>query len=106
MVNGVSLEPVEFKEAVFNGHVAHKVEGFHGPHSTDSILFFRQVPGLRSPQKQEKEGRGLRSLMTARSLRSSKARPSNHVSENYFFFSRTEMPPNTGMEDFTPKSML
>lgn len=49
MVNGVSLESVELEEAVFDGHITDKVEGFHGPHSTDPILFLRQVPGLRSP---------------------------------------------------------
>lgn len=49
MVNGVSLESIELKEAVFDGHIAYKVESFHGPHSTYPILFLRQVPGLRSP---------------------------------------------------------
>lgn len=49
MVNGVRLKSVKLKEAVFDGHVADKVEGFHGTHCTDPILFLRQVPGLRSP---------------------------------------------------------
>ncbi len=49
MVNRVSLKSIELKEAVFDGHIANKVEGFHGPHSTDPILFLRQVPGFRSP---------------------------------------------------------
>lgn len=49
VVNGVRLEPVKLKEAVFDGHVANKVEGFHGPHCTDPVLFLWQVPGLRSP---------------------------------------------------------
>lgn len=49
MVNGVSLESIKLKKPVFDGHIADKVEGFHGPHRTDPILFLRQVPGLRSP---------------------------------------------------------
>lgn len=49
VVNGVSLQSIKFKEAVFDGHIANKMEGFHGPHCTDPILFLRQVPGLRSP---------------------------------------------------------
>lgn len=49
MVNGVSLEPIKLKEAVFDRHIADKVEGFHCPHGTDPVLFLRQVPGLRSP---------------------------------------------------------
>lgn len=49
VVNGVRLESVELKEALFDWHVAYKVECFHGPHSTDPILFLWQVPGLRSP---------------------------------------------------------
>lgn len=49
MVNGIGLEAIELKEAVFDGHIANKVEGFHGSHCTDPILFLRQVPGLRSP---------------------------------------------------------
>lgn len=48
MIDGVSLESIKLKEAVFDGHIAHKVEGFHGPHCTDPILFLRQVPRLRS----------------------------------------------------------
>ena len=49
MVNGVGLESIKLKEAVFDGHIANKVESLHCPHSTDSILLLRQVPGLRSP---------------------------------------------------------
>lgn len=49
VVNGISLEPIKLKEAVFDGHIANKVEGFHGPHCTDPVLFFWQVPRLRSP---------------------------------------------------------
>lgn len=51
MINGVSLESVKFKETVFNGHIADKMECFHGPHCTDPILFLRQVPWLWSVQK-------------------------------------------------------
>lgn len=39
MVNGVSFESIKLKEAVFDGHIADKVKGFHGPHCTDPILF-------------------------------------------------------------------
>lgn len=49
MVNRVSLESIKLKEAIFDGHIADKMEGFHGPHCTDPILFLWQVPGLRSP---------------------------------------------------------
>lgn len=49
VVNGVSLKPIKLKEAVFDGHIAHKVKCFHGPHGTDPILFLWQVPRLRSP---------------------------------------------------------
>lgn len=46
MVNGISLEPIELKESVFDGHITHKVERLHGPHCADSILFLWKVPGL------------------------------------------------------------
>ena len=49
MVNGVGFESIQLKEAVLDGHIAHKVKGLHGPHSTDSILLLWQVPWLRSP---------------------------------------------------------
>jgi len=49
VVNGVRLESIELKEAVLDGHIAHKVECLHRSHCTDPILFVWQVPGLRSP---------------------------------------------------------
>lgn len=39
MVYRVSLKSIKFKEAVFDGDITNKMEGFHGPHCTDSILF-------------------------------------------------------------------
>lgn len=49
MVDGVGLEPIELEEAVFDGHIADKVESFHSAHCTNPILFLWQVPWLRSP---------------------------------------------------------
>lgn len=48
VINGVRLESVQLKETVFDGHVADKMERFHGPHGTDPVQFLRQVPWLRS----------------------------------------------------------
>lgn len=39
VVYGVGLKTIKFKEAVFDGDVTNKMEGFHGSHRTDSILF-------------------------------------------------------------------
>lgn len=51
MINGVRLKSIQLKETVFDGHVADKMERFHGPHCTNPIQFLRQVPWLRSVAK-------------------------------------------------------
>lgn len=51
VVNGVSLQSIQLKEAVFDRHVADKMERFHCTNRTDAILLLRQVPRLRSPWK-------------------------------------------------------
>lgn len=51
MINGVRLKSIQLKETIFDGHVADKMEGFHGPHCTNPIQFLRQVPWLWSVVK-------------------------------------------------------
>lgn len=48
MINGVSLKSVKLKKTVFNGHIADKMECFHGSHCTDPIQFLWQVTWLWS----------------------------------------------------------
>lgn len=46
MVNGIDLQPVQLKEPSLDGDIADKMKSLHGPHCTDPILLFRQVPWL------------------------------------------------------------
>lgn len=46
MVNGINLQAIQFKEPSLDGNIADKVECLHCPYSTDSILFFWQMPWL------------------------------------------------------------
>lgn len=47
MVNGVDFQPIQLKKPACDRHIADKVEGFHGPHSTKAILLLREVAWLR-----------------------------------------------------------
>lgn len=61
MINGVSLKSVKLEETVFDGHIADKMECFHGPHCTNPIQFLWQVPWLRSVRiAEEKLEKGTR----------------------------------------------
>lgn len=66
MVDGVGFEAVQLEQSVFDGDVADEVEGLHGPHSADSVLFLRQVPWLGPPENTaSRETRLTPSLITS-----------------------------------------